>query len=470
MDERKAIIVADLGFGDAGKGTIVDYISRVRHVAAVVRFNGGAQAAHNVTTPEGTHHTFSQFGSETFVPGVRTHLSRYMLVDPVAALAEAQHLMELGLGNPFDRFSVEETALVVTPFHKLANRLRETLRDAGRHGSCGMGIGETMADSIAFPHLSVLVRDLRDPATLLKKLRALQELKYREFKPYLDGLAQHQFLRDELKLLTDPSGPDMWALALADIARHFQIVSERYLAVLAGMGDLVFEGAQGVLIDEWHGFHPYTTWSTTTFANALQLLKGIGYDNTIEKLGVLRAYYTRHGAGPFPTEDTGLTIALPDRNNGTGRWQGAFRVGWFDAVLAHYALAVSGGADTLAITNLDRFANSTHRRICTGYDVPRDTIQHTNRRAVDCKVSGSPDFFHVTKLNPKPVLTDLTYQSALTEILEAATPVYRDAPADDNQYLCAIERMLNVPVTITSYGRTALEKQTRSVQDHAVCA
>ncbi|MGH3242709.1 MAG: adenylosuccinate synthetase, partial [Spirillospora sp.] len=99
------VIVVDLGYGDAGKGTVVDHLCSANPVAAVVRFNGGAQAAHNVVLDNGRHHTFAQFGSGTFTPGVRTHLSRFMLVDPLALAAEADHLRALGVTDALDRFT-----------------------------------------------------------------------------------------------------------------------------------------------------------------------------------------------------------------------------------------------------------------------------------------------------------------------------------------------------------------------------
>ena len=165
-----ASIVTDLGFGDAGKGTIVDYLTRQSASAIIVRFNGGAQAAHNVHTTDGKHHTFSQFGSGILTAGTRTFLSHYVLFDPFALQNEAQALSDLGLVNPLSRVIVDGAALTVTPFQKAANRVRESLRGDGRHGSVGMGIGETMADMLAFPELAVYAVDLRDPALLFLKL------------------------------------------------------------------------------------------------------------------------------------------------------------------------------------------------------------------------------------------------------------------------------------------------------------
>ncbi|MGW5010844.1 adenylosuccinate synthetase, partial [Micromonospora chalcea] len=135
------VMVVDLGYGDAGKGTVVDLLCATRQVHTVIRFNGGAQAAHNVVLRDGRHHTFAQFGAGTFRPGVRTHLARHVVVDPLALAAEADHLASVGVPDALDRLTVDGEALLATPYHRAANRAREIARGADRHGSCGLGVG-----------------------------------------------------------------------------------------------------------------------------------------------------------------------------------------------------------------------------------------------------------------------------------------------------------------------------------------
>lgn len=457
MRDPRARIITDLGFGDAGKGSVVDFLARQGSVAAVVRANGGGQAAHNVVTPDGRHHTFAQFGSGTFVPDVATHLSRFMLIDPPALFAEAKHLRDLGCGNPFLRLSIDEQALVVTPFHKAANRLREMLRGAGRHGSCGMGIGEATADYLADPGTAIFAADLRDLPTMLRKFRRLQEQKRETFRSSPEPLTANPLAQEALELFGRPEAAAEWADVFAHSGRLLRIVPGEYLRTLADQGDLLFEGAQGVLIDEWHGFHPYTTWSTATFANPLTLLREIGYGGMIERLGVLRAYFVRHGPGPFPTEDLDLTRALPDLYNPTNQWQGQLRAGWFDLVLARYALAVCGGADALAMTCLDAFARVFPRRVSTAYALPPGSL--VSPRVATCRGEGREDRLRFDRLHPKTELTDLTHQEALTALLGQATPIYREAPPDIDAYLSLIGQDLGVPITITSSGPTARDKR-----------
>jgi hypothetical protein len=171
------VIVVDLGFGDAGKGTVVDWLcSRAgeRRGAAlprtVVRFNGGAQAAHNVVTPDGRHHAFAQFGSGMFTPGVRTHLSGFVLVDPLALAAEAAQLASAGVAGALDRLTVDRDALLTTPYHRAANRARERARGAARHGSCGMGIGETVSYALGAGADAPRVGDCDAPRRLERPL------------------------------------------------------------------------------------------------------------------------------------------------------------------------------------------------------------------------------------------------------------------------------------------------------------
>ncbi len=422
------VIVVDLGYGDAGKGTVVDWLCSPYGglggpgfgggpVHTVVRFNGGAQAGHNVVTADGRHHTFAQFGSGTFWPGVRTFLSRFMLVDPLALAAEAAHLAAVGVPDALDRLAVDADALLTTPYHRAANRARELARGPGRHGSCGMGIGETASYALRFPADAPRVGDCAAPRALAGKLGLLRDR-----------------LSDQVGPLDAPPVPDLCE-AYRAFAAAVAVVDSGYLAGVLRQGRVVFEGAQGVLLDEWRGFHPYTTWSTTTFANAETLLaEALPTEGGARgvRLGVVRSYLTRHGPGPFVTEDP--TLELPEPHNRPGDWQGAFRVGHFDAVALRYAISVAGGVDALAVTHLDTVARHPVQ-VCDGYRV--------GGRLID-------------RIGPGPE-RDLDYQSRLTGILLRARPSYLsgDLSADRPGL---IEAALGAPVTLLSTGPTAADK------------
>ncbi|WP_329362247.1 adenylosuccinate synthetase [Streptomyces sp. NBC_00669] len=400
--------VVDLGYGDAGKGAVVARLCQERTVTAVVRFNGGPQAAHNVVTADGRHHTFAQFGAGTF-HGTPTHLSRFMSVDPLALAAEADHLRALGVPAPYGLLTVDRAARLVTPYHAAANRLREQARGADRHGSCGMGVGETARYALAYPADAPTVGDCASRPRLLRTLRLLRDR-----------------LTDELGPLPAPPVEDC-AAAFAAFADAVALTDETHLRRLVRSGPLVFEGAQGVLLDEWHGFHPYTTWSTTTFANAETLLAEAGAADAARRIGVVRTYTVRHGPGPHVTEEPELAAALPEPHNGHGRWQGAFRVGHFDAVAHAYAVAVCGGVDALAVTHLDAPPRCPALRICHGYAI--------EGRLVERLPVGRPG--------------DLDRQAALTRQLLGAHPALWSTP---EHWPATISALLGAPVVMESYG------------------
>lgn len=443
---KQATIVVDLGFGDAGKGTTVDYLARQGGVSAVVRFNGGAQARHFVVTPDGRTHGFSQFGSGTFVPGVETFLSRFALVDPLELIKEAESLSRLGCRNALSRIAIDERAMVVTPMHRMINRLREMARGAGKHGSCGMGIGEAMASSIQYPTHTIRVRDLRNKSRL-EELLHRQRILFADLSKNIMPIDLQIRSMDEAAVLHYPGSVTQVVQLMHDIAKEVRIVPSSYLKELAQRGSLIFEGAQGVLLDEWRGFHPHTTWSTTTPHNAQTLLQEIGYDGEVQKLGVMRAYHTRHGAGPFPTETSGLPASyFVDRCNSEHEWQGKFRVGWLDMVLLRYALEVSGGVDGLVVTHLDQYDALPHgiaMHICNGYSP-----------------QGNADIV-VHRLPVNPSLTDLVFQERLTTFLNRATPIYEPAPLSSADLLPWLTGMLGIPVVLGSYGPTAADKRRR---------
>lgn len=434
---RHTILTVDLGFGDAGKGSIVDYLSRAHNAHTVVRFNGGGQAGHRVVTADGREHIFSHFGSGTFA-GAATHLSRFMLVEPLAMEAEAEHLTRLGLDDPFARTTIDRACLLVTPFHMAVNRLRELARGDARHGSCGLGIGETVSDSLDDPANALRAGDLAHPDRLRAKLAATREVNRRKLAAFAHRLPESEQAADELAVLEDRETIE-WLLARyrAFVARARTVDGTHLHRLLAAPGAVIFEAAQGVLLDEWRGFHPHTTWSTTTTANAETLLAEAGYNGRITRLGLTRAYTTRHGAGPLPTEDADLIRALPDRRNGEHLWQQGFRVGWLDGVLLRYAADVAGRLDGLAVTCLDRLAALPEIRLCTAYT-------HPNGRLDALPVS--------------PRLEDLAFQEGLTQTLAEVTPVCEKVE-DTGELLERMQSALNLPVRITSWGECAQDKR-----------
>lgn len=443
-------LISDLGFGDSGKGTLTDTLVERLGAGWVVRFNGGAQAGHNVVLANGRHHTFSQFGAATFRPGVRTFLSRYMIVHPGGLLEEARALRAKGVVDAMERLHIDPGARVITPFHQAANRLREVLRGDDRHGSCGLGVGETMHHSLECPGEGVEAGDLGNRSVLERKLARIQQRYWSEFRPWRRELAQHPLAKPELETLESAEAGELFL-------SQAEVVAARVGKDRPCSGVVVFEGAQGVLLDEWRGFHPYTTWSTCTFDNALDLLSEWG--GQAVRLGVIRSYLTRHGAGPFPTEDPELS--LPEPHNAWGPWQEGFRRGWLDLSLLRYAMEACGGVDGLAVTHLD---------CCAGRDWRIGTRYRGGRklglgRPTSSSPSESPEHF-ASKAHLETDLTeialgrfrDLEYQERLTRRLEQVEVEYRSVSGAD-QLLDILEQI--APVAVESWGPTSEEKMLR---------
>lgn len=423
----RAYIVVDLGFGDAGKGSIVDYLSRrSRGKPVVVRFNGGPQAAHNVVTSDGKHHQFSQFGSGSFA-GADTFLSRFMAIDPLSLRNEAEHLKEVCYFSPYEHLNVSENALVITPYHKVVNQNRELFRGERRHGSCGIGHGIAVEDSLG--GIAVRAKDLKFRKILIKKLELI-------------SLIHNTVLS---------ASPGVIADDMLMASKLIRIVPDDYLCQLSKDHDFIFEGAHGVLLDEWYGFHPYTTWSTCTPANALTLLDEIGFSGEKVKVGVTRTHMARHGPGPLPTEGRWLRYLtiLDEKHNRDDRWQGNFRRGYLDTVLLRYAIKVSGGIDLIALTHLD-WPVDVISPVCTGYeDLKFDAI--------------------IKDILPKKVLTDLPYQERLCSLLMYIKPVYKVLSCEtSNAYrfvvVEGISDLLSTPVGILSSGPTHIDKEVMSVR------
>ncbi|NTW03359.1 MAG: adenylosuccinate synthetase, partial [Oscillochloris sp.] len=252
-------LTVDLGFGDAGKGSVVDFLTRTYDAHTVVRYNGGAQAGHRVVTPGpiAQEHVFAQFGAGTLA-GASTHLSRFMILDPLAMLAEEEHLRAIGVADAFANTTIDAQARVINPFARAINRLRELARGNGRHGSCGIGIGETVADALAHPELTLRAGGMADPTVCYTKLRALRKLNMAKLDALRPDLPDSEQVTSELELLTD-SEWDGWLLdAYAEFASRARVVPSTHLhEILSQSGAVIFEGAQGVLLDEWRGFHPH---------------------------------------------------------------------------------------------------------------------------------------------------------------------------------------------------------------------
>jgi len=292
-----ARVVIGANFGDEGKGLTTDWLCS-QGAGIVVRFNGGAQAGHTVVTPDGERHVFRHIGSGTFF-GVPTFLSQFFICNPILFLEERAQLIELGF-HP--EVYAHPDCLVTTFVDMLINQIKETTRAAKRHGSCGIGFHETLNRS-QVPELKITMSDLWNG---VKRLPAqLEEIcgkycKYRIGKTFEDSKACETFIE--------------YCLDFAQCVHPLG---------MAQCKDPVFEGAQGLLLDQNNKeFFPHVTHSNTGMKNVEVLCAQAGI---VEKeiYYVSRTYLTRHGAGPLPAED--LSMSFDDETNRTTQFQGALR-------------------------------------------------------------------------------------------------------------------------------------------------
>jgi len=441
VSSREAWIVVDLGFGDAGKGACVDFLARSRGADLVVRFNGGAQAGHNVLTPDGRHHTFSQFGAASFVPGARALMGPDFLLHPGGMAVEAEHLARaMGAPAPWDRTAIDARARVITPYQQAAGRVRELLRGDAAHGTCGVGVGECVRDHLEHPADTIRASDLGDPPTLRRRLGRQRE-RLRAALAALPG-PRGPAARRELAIFDDPGLIGRAVEAWGDVRAGMWVIGPAGAQRLLREAErVIFEGAQGILLDERWGFHPHTTWSDCTPRGALRMLAAAGAeDRRVVRLGVHRAACVRHGPGPFPTAGT---LPAAEAHNEDGGWQGRFRAGALDAVLLRYALDASGGIDALAINHLDRAASPA--QVCYAYD--GEGHEDLVTRAPDGAIVG---------LRPGPAGA-LAWRSRLGRLLARVRPRLRrvgDLPAFFGQ-------TCGRPILIEGWGPSASDRRWR---------
>jgi adenylosuccinate synthase len=392
-----------------------------------------------VATPEGIHHTFSQFGAGTLVAGTRTLLLHPMIVHPTALLMEAEVLGSIGVGDALSRMTIDGRCRVTTPFHQAAGRLREWLRGEGAHGTCGVGVGETARHGQQHPGQELIYQDLvpaggSHPAAAMDKLQSIRETLGREFRSRFPAGSREEVMM-ELRVFEDETLPGRWLNIVRQLVRQCPPASgDKVADSLQQPGCVLFEGAQGVLLDEWRGFHPHTTWSSTTADALEEAVAGFHLPSPVEHYGVLRTYPTRHGIGPFPTCDDSLAPLLPEPDNLSEGWQGHFRRGHPDAVMLRYAMEAAGGLTGLLVSHLDVFRRGVQLKWCERYSGPADSV--------------------IERL-PLGRRGNLAHQEMLTELLAGVSPRYApDWIRTEDEFFARLSGVTSLPVVFRSYGNT----------------
>lgn len=300
-------------YGDEGKGLLTDYLSSPDTL--VVRFNGGAQAGHTVVTPEGRRHEFHSFGAG-FFKNARTLLSRHFIVNPILFVKERWML-----GG--DIVYVDPRARVTTPMDMMLNQSVEIKRGASRHGSCGIGINETVV-RCQYPEFSLTVADCLggDGLTIVKRIR----------ESYLPQRAKELQVAMPGPALLD-SVLQRWTQDVVSFIRSAPLMDDAVL--ISEAKDIVFEGAQGLRLDEhFPGGYPHVTRSRTGLTNVLSLLQEAGRNKeTLDVTYVTRCYVTRHGNGPLLEEEDGHPYGwIGPETNVTNENQGRFRYARFNGL------------------------------------------------------------------------------------------------------------------------------------------
>lgn len=415
---RKCVLTVGLQFGDEGKGQTVDYLCRQHKADLVVRYSGGAQAGHNVQLPNGHRHTFSQFGAGTFA-GAATFLGPAVIIRPQGIQYEAEALKEGGISRPMDWLTVHPDCLVATPYHQAMNRIRELHRGCRRHGSCGQGIGETRSYWLRYGMDAITAGDTGNAELLWRKLELMRQRLWSEAQELDVGSG---VLREFGHNFYEWS-----ALSVCrDLRKAMDGVQVRAHMTLTG-ATVIFEASQGVLLDETFGFHPHTTWSTVTTHHAEELCQ-TGFDE-IQRLGITRAYTSRHGQGPLPTYSKELTEHAKDPGNPKNDWQGEMRLGWLDMKLLKYGVEHCGSKlDGIVVNHLDQLPERSF--ICRSYDPHTPELLHGGRSLKHQEHLGDRLKY------ARPVLEEVNEDLILSEIGKLA-PIYAvsHGPTHDDRKL-----------------------------------
>jgi len=353
---------------------------------------------------------------------------------------------------------------VVTPYHVAANRIAELIRGrTNQHGSCGMGIGEAVEDSLhpARRRWALRVGDLHDYTTSVRALQALREHRLRMFADRAYATVKEMpgletVLTEELERLCTPLVK--WLRRCEEFVSVVRLENSAFCdSAINDQRPVVFEGAQGVLLDQDYGFQPYTTWSDCTWQNADELLRN--YQGERKYLGVTRAYMTRHGAGPLVTEVSPgselETLARSVDSNKENRWQGSLRCGWLDPVALRYSAGVLGRLDGVAVTHLDTVKQlGGSMMVCEEYRWNQGSRPFPGDGLFTLDGSGFCRRIDVPWWRPS-----VERQTRLCRFLWQAKANFTPVATDAHTVCGAVSRALLAPVVLTASGPGAGDRQ-----------
>jgi adenylosuccinate synthase len=410
------VVVVGAQWGDEGKGKIVDWLSSQADV--VVRFQGGHNAGHTLVI-DGAVYKLSLLPSGIVRPGKLSVIGNGVVVDPWHLVEEIAKLRAQGVAISRDNLRIAENATLILPLHRELDHMRETSNVSLRIGTTKRGIGPAYEDKVG--RRAIRVVDLADKDTLVAKIERL--------------LAHHNALRRGLGM-GEIDGDELLAQLLA-IAPQVLEYADTVWALLDGERRagkrILFEGAQGALLDVDHGTYPFVT-SSNIVAGQAATGSGLGPGAIGYVLGIAKAYTTRVGEGPFPTElsdETGELIGQKGKEFGvvTGRKR---RCGWFDACLVRQTVKTSG-ITGIALTKLDILDGFPEIKICTGYRLGDQVIEHLP--------AGQN-----AQAQVEPIYETMQGWSGSS----AGARSYADLPAEAIKYVRRIEELVGAPVTVLS--------------------
>lgn len=317
----KAKVVIGAGFGDEGKGLFTDYFASQQNKSVVVRFNGGAQAGHTVTTPDGKRHVFGHFTANSFLKNNKGYLSQFFLVNPFVYLSEREKLMSLGI-EP--ETACHDDCWITTPYDMLINQWLEQSRNQSRHGSCGLGINETVNRSEK-ENLPLYVKDCNDRNILKGKVIAIRDF----FVKRVNDLGLTRYLESNT-MATSDEGVENFIEAVIEMKETLKTGVNDFSHAYFDGSEIIFEGAQGLMLDQVMGDFPHVTRSNTGLKNVVELSLANGIDE-LDVLYATRCYKTRHGAGILSHELPEKPYPLiEDKTNIHNQFQGSLRFAYLD--------------------------------------------------------------------------------------------------------------------------------------------
>ncbi|MBV0892752.1 adenylosuccinate synthase [Paracoccus sp. Z118] len=410
------VVVVGAQWGDEGKGKIVDWLSERADVIA--RFQGGHNAGHTLVIG-GEVFKLSLLPSGIVRKGKLAVIGNGVVLDPWALFSEIGKLAAQGVEISTDNLMIAENTPLILPLHQDLDKLREDAAGASRIGTTGRGIGPAYEDKVG--RRAIRVADLADDETLDSRLDRLLA----HHDPLRQGLGATPVDRAELKAKLLEIAPKLLPFAQP----VWKIMAD---ARKAGKR-ILFEGAQGALLDIDFGTYPYVT-SSTTMSGAAASGTGMGPGAIGYVLGIVKAYTTRVGSGPFPTElDDEIGQRLGERGHEFGTVTGRKRrCGWFDAALVRQTCAISG-VNGIALTKLDVLDGFETLKICTGYEVDGKHYDHLPTAAA-------------LQARAVPVYEEM---EGWTETTEGARS-WADLPAAAIKYVRRIEELIQCPVALLS--------------------